>query len=170
MYFGAVGGLWSSDGTADGTGLVSEVGVFQWAATDSRPLTNVAGTLFFAGYDDVHGVEPWTSDGTGPGTRLIRDIRPDVEGSYPDEVEGLRGKVVFTTDPEPGRPALWESDHALAGTLLLRGLRARAHGLTRLRARLYFGAYDRTHGWELWMSDGTREGTGLFRDINKVPR
>jgi ELWxxDGT repeat protein len=39
-------------------------------------LTNVGGTLFFAADDGTHGNELWRSDGTGAGTRLVKDINP----------------------------------------------------------------------------------------------
>ena len=62
--------------------------------------------------------------------------------------------------------------------LLLRAVRVRRLALTRLAAawgsqnnfvafkeKLYFAARDDTHGMEMWVSDGTKKGTKLFKDI-----
>jgi ELWxxDGT repeat protein len=38
--------------------------------------------------------------------------------------------------------------------------------LTRIGRKFFFGASDNDHGWELWVSDGTREGTVMLEDIN----
>jgi ELWxxDGT repeat protein len=37
--------------------------------------------------------------------------------------------------------------------------------LTAIGNTLYFKAYDGTHGYELWMSDGTSSGTVMVKDI-----
>ena len=39
-------------------------------------LTNVNGTLYFEGYDDIHGFELWKSDGTEAGTVMVKEIQP----------------------------------------------------------------------------------------------
>src|SRR5262249_25472623 len=39
-------------------------------------------------------------------------------------------------------------------------------GLTNVNGMLFFMAYDRPHGYELWKSDGTAAGTALVKDIN----
>ena len=38
--------------------------------------------------------------------------------------------------------------------------------LTRVGDKIFFSASDNDHGWELWVSDGTREGTVMLEDIN----
>ncbi|WP_319419354.1 ELWxxDGT repeat protein [Pleurocapsa sp. FMAR1] len=39
-------------------------------------------------------------------------------------------------------------------------------GLTEFNNKLYFSAKDGENGSELWVSDGTTEGTQLVKDIN----
>ena len=38
--------------------------------------------------------------------------------------------------------------------------------MTEYKHRVYFSADDGVHGIELWVTDGTEEGTQLFADIN----
>src|SRR5262249_39190012 len=66
LFFRGDLGLWKSDGTAAGTVLVKNVGFAH--------LTNVQGTLYFAGSDGANGIELWKSDGTTAGTVLVKDI------------------------------------------------------------------------------------------------
>ena len=43
------------------------------------------------------------------------------------------------------------------------------NGLTNVAGTLFFAAFDRQHGTELWRSDGTRRGTRMVKDINPNP-
>ena len=69
---------------------------------------------------------------------------------------------------------LWKSDGSTAGTVLVKDMDPvdnpdQGHGpssLTAVGGRLFFTADDRTHGWELWRSDGSRAGTVLVEDIH----
>jgi len=38
--------------------------------------------------------------------------------------------------------------------------------MTELDGKLFFGAADHTNGFEVWMTDGSEDGTGLVKDIN----
>ncbi|HEV8239144.1 MAG TPA: hypothetical protein VGS57_07245 [Thermoanaerobaculia bacterium] len=90
--------------------------------------------LLFTALDVSHGTEPWATDGTVAGTRLLRDLVPGPQGSQPSgwaavggqaffaAGDGARGEGFFLYDPR--RPACasdgervclggrWEADAA----------------------------------------------------------
>ena len=69
--------LWTSDGTRAGTVLVKDInpGTSDYGDYDYGPsLAGVGGRLFFTADDGIHGAELWTSDGTGAGTALVKDV------------------------------------------------------------------------------------------------
>jgi len=70
--------LWRSDGSEAGTVLVRDIDPRVPALLDDffLPLTEVGGQVLFTPLDAEAGVEPWVTDGTADGTRLIADIAP----------------------------------------------------------------------------------------------
>lgn len=86
--------------------------------------------VFFTGYDSVNGEEPWVSDGTLEGTRMIKDIRPPTIYDY--------GRIV-SSSPE------W---------------------LARIGDKVFFSADSFTRGRELWVTDGTAQGTQLVMEFS----
>ena len=56
-----------------------------WARSTPIPhfLTEVGGTLYFVADDGMQGFELWTSDGTGAGTAIVKDIWPGSASSRP---------------------------------------------------------------------------------------
>lgn len=124
--------LWTSDGTAPGTRRLTRFQAVDPFVASSLPrlgITDVFGGdfsafIFFAD-DGVHGLEPWRTDGTARGTRLIADLCPGpcssrgVAGStlFGEHLEGLR--VLFAaTIPGVGREP-WVTDGTSEGTSLL---------------------------------------------------
>ena len=119
--------LWSSDGTAAGTGLVADIlpGAASSLWFDSFSFENdfvaLPGALLFFADDNVHGSEPWRSDGTAAGTALVADVSPGGLGSF---LGGETGAVAaagtaffFVLDPwGQFAPTLWKSDGTAAGT------------------------------------------------------
>jgi ELWxxDGT repeat protein len=119
--------------------------------------------------DDDKGEEPWISDGSNAGTRLLKDIHPTGD-SRPREFNEIDGKVVFSADDGTHGRELWVSDGTRAGTVLLKDIQPGATGsqpqqLEVIDGVLYFNADDGIHGAELWKSDGTPEGTVLVADL-----
>lgn len=103
LFFSVSNQLWKSDGTAEGTLKVKDV--------TADALTNVKGTLYFAGKDD-NGTELWKSDGTSDGTIMVADINPGAEGSWPVPLALSRGKLLFTANDGVHGTELWALDIA----------------------------------------------------------
>jgi ELWxxDGT repeat protein len=76
-YLGAEMQLWRCDASGQNPLLLRD------RLVHASDLIVFDGRLFFNGDDGIHGGEPWTSDGTPAGTRMIADIAPGETGSYP---------------------------------------------------------------------------------------
>ena len=160
IFFGAYDGgpafgLWSTDGTEGGT---YSVGPF-----DPHRLTASGNLLYFTDYD---ASRLFRSDGTAAGTRVV------LEGSeYSlNALVGSSNLLYFIG----GDLELWRSDGTEAGTRVVRDIRPGEEGSMRsvLPADLgtvgplaVFAANDAVHGMELWVSDGSEDGTRMLQDI-----
>lgn len=115
------------------------------------------------------GTEPWITDGTRSGTRLLADIRPGEEGSAPQDAVVAGDKVFFTADDGLHGRELWVTDGTSGGTRLFDAaagaMSSAPEDLTVVGDRLFFTADDGVHGRELWMSDGTAAGTRMVADL-----
>ncbi len=158
--------LWSSDGTPAGT-----VKVHSFAGAGDVPLqgfVRAGGVAMFSAFDAEHGQELWRSDGTEGGTAIVKDIAPGPANASPVTIGAVGGVVLFLNYNEPH--GLWRSDGSEAGTFVLAGEAMLAGSIDAgdsavAGGKLFFSAWDPTHGGELWASDGSLAGTGLVRDI-----
>ena len=180
--------LWRSDGTAKGTRLVKDIrpgrkgsgpedvacdGCSDSVASPPIIVGVAGGSLVLWADDGRHGLEPWRSDGTAKGTRLLRDIRPGRKGSARrDGARAPRRSATCSTSarttvrtPRPcgaptGRPQGTTLVTDFAG---LSDLRSAPWTLTAGRRRhlLPSASSDVPDRPELWRSDGTAEGTLL---------
>ncbi len=158
--------LWRTDGTEAGTFRLTGEG-----GADCCEMEAVGSTVFFKQWDKEHGRELWASDGTREGTRLVRDILPGGEDSYPEELTAFQDRLFFSATG-PGGIELWTSDGTAAGTVLVKDINPGAGGssprlLTVFAGRLWFFAEDGEHGRGLWSSDGTEAGTRL--EVGQLP-
>lgn len=185
--------LWKTDGTAAGTVIAEDI---RSGTSDSYPenLTVVDNTLFFTANNGSNGVELWKTDGTN--TTMVKNINtasasprpgpsavapsPADQSSSPESLIGLGGKLYFQANNGTDRE-LWVSDGTDAGTTLLKNINATASsdpyhlGYFWYNNREVLGVNDKgvlfeatsdDKGRELWISDGTTEGTVLVKDIN----
>lgn len=108
------------------------------------------------------GSEPYVSDGTRAGTRLLKDIRPGSAESIPGPMVTLNGKAYFAATDAEGDRELWVTDGTTAGTKRFVDLQPGASSvpetLTRYGNRLVFGITVNGKK-QLWVTDGTVVGT-----------
>ncbi len=195
-------GLWVVDGSR--TLLLR---TFTPVERAPRALTALGGRVLFEGGDASHGREPWISDGSTEGTRMLLDVEPGPTQAFLAAFEILgnagyflnRGSlwrtdgspagtfrvkesfsaVSFLATPSrllirslvagaPQETRLWVSDGTLAGTLLVHSNRSverlEAAGV-ELSGRLFFALSTSRYGQEIWQTNGTIEGTGIFVDL-----
>ena len=158
--------LWKSDGTSDGTYMVKDI---YEGGSSSFPykFTVFNDTLFFIARTDEYGYELWKSDGTSDGTEIVKDIEDGDIGSYPSELT-VNGDTLFFVAERGAIYGLWKSDGTTANTVLIKEWDFDGPSyLTVFNNKLYFAVDDGSEefGKELWVSDGTSDGTYMVKDI-----
>jgi ELWxxDGT repeat protein len=157
-----------SDGTAAGTRQVSDV-------QGPRPvldpeLTETGGVVFFQldrqGFRDG---EVWRTDGTPAGTYLLPLGLFDIDSLF-----AFQGSLYLTGGMvgDPGGTNFWRVPIDGGPPVPLTNARTASDlsffvdpAFTPAGGRLFFVAGDEAHGSELWVTDGSPEGTRMVRDV-----
>ncbi len=182
LYFAAETGfagtgreLWKSDGTAAGTVLVKDIQLGSSSGIDSFNFEMVAwnGSVYFSANDGLNGVELWTSDGSPVGTQMVFNAGSFGAGLHPQHLTPLDGWLAFTTGSFSSLGAqLWKVEVVDGTATLLAdidGPMSSSGTIAELLAdgsRLFFRANDGSTGSELYVSDGTAQGTSQLDDLN----
>ena len=118
--------------------------------------------------------ELWVSDGTMPGTEKIKDI-PSAGLIKSIDLVNVNGTLYFSShdNGSTGTADLWKSDGTAVGTMLVKNDTAWTFfgapvELTEANSQLFFSASNNANilfGNELWISDGTTDGTRVLKDF-----
>lgn len=167
--------LWTSQGQSTNTQLVKEYSPGEITTN----YYNISGTLYFVEEDPASGPELWTSNGTLPGTFLIKDIYPGQQGSFPFFLTPFNGKIMFSAISQSTGAELWLSDATSGGTVMVKDINKATtlgsspgsmyKGTAALGKKIVFNAFELRHGNELFISDGSTQGTRLINDILPGP-
>ena len=177
--------LWETDGTPENTLLIADFNRLSGSLpqgnynTHRRYLEQLNDKFIFVSTDGINGGEPFVTDGTVAGTKMIRDIYPDYYSSIiTDNNPGYRfvtvGENAFFRAGAPGYgQELYKTDGTEANTIMVKdiapgnnsGLPGNFYYMV-YNDIFYFKADDQVHGMELWRSDGTETGTYILKDIN----
>ncbi|MGM0621072.1 MAG: ELWxxDGT repeat protein [Bacteroidota bacterium] len=128
---------------------------------------------FSAGDPSTTGTELWRTDGTPGGTEMIMDIIPGFSSSQPHYFASLND-ILYYTIWDGIQAFLWRSDGTQEGTYYKSLCSADGNNTLRIafgmsflfNNKILFRGYDEAHGLELWVNDGTDEGTHLLKDLN----
>lgn len=168
--------LWVTDGTTSGTTIVKDINP-NGSSSPSR-FTLYNNKLYFRADDGTNGNELWQTDGTGTGTILFKDINtsPSVNNgsSDPYAFTVYNNHLYFRAFNSTNGTELWVTDGTTAGTIMLKDINpGNSSGVSAIyidyaeyNGKLYFAADDGTNGRELWVTDGTSNGTQMLKDIN----
>jgi ELWxxDGT repeat protein len=167
--------LWSTNGTSGSTKLLVDIDSSNLGGSYPSRLKAAGSRLYFtvrAGSDlELWTNELWTSDGTEAGTVRVSEIHDsEFDGGVRDFAD-LGGRLLYIS-----RGGLWLTDGTEAGTIRLTtqgvGVRASSSGggLHAIGNMVFLAASDPDHGWELWVSDGTPQGTRMIVDLEPGSR
>lgn len=139
---------------------------------DGAELVVYNDKLFFTAFLQGKGAEPFYTDGTEPGTAILKDIYkgglPSIASSYTN----FDGLLFFKARDSACGTELWRTDGTESGTFMVRDVfptlynGIRSPGFTPFKGKMYFaGIGDPYTGIELWETDGTYSGTRLTKDL-----
>lgn len=162
--------IWVSDGTATGTTLLKGLDT-----PGANIYTELNGKIYFIAVDKDYLAELWATDGTTAGTYLVKELKPSDYSAYILTV--FNNKLYLLVKDDEHGAELWVSDGTEKGTKLFKDLNpGKGNGLTNhpeaivYKDKMYFSALmelgKNNYDVELWVSDGTEEGTKLFKDLN----
>jgi len=163
--------LWTSDGTLAGTyPFYPDLGDTPSYGALANPLANVNGTVFFLREDNQTRITKlWKTDGTFDGTVAIKEV-PGV-GAYITTHAAAAGRRFFFVTYDK---ALWVSDGTEAGTVEVAKVGFNVNDLNegnRLKSVGRFVVFPEKktdNTYELWVSDGTKDGTRVLQTRIKL--
>jgi ELWxxDGT repeat protein len=167
--YDARGWLWITDGTAAGTRRIESAQLEGTYGLEN--FTRVGNMVFVTG--DNRGPGLWKTDGTAEGTVLVR------AGIDALNLTAVGSKLFFLARGEVDYD-LWVTDGTQAGTRRVHAITPEPVGpdqfhlfrgyvqpgsMTALGDKLLISRKGSRTGEELWISDGTPEGTRLLKDL-----
>lgn len=164
--------IWVTDGTSSGTQMVVNRNSPNAPYLFHIKLNSFGDKVLFAAdkNNPSIGTELWISDGTSPGTQVLKDIYPGYNSSSPDNFNKLSDKMVFLADDGFNGKEPWITDGTAGGTFMLKDINpgiANSSFIAKpivVNNKLFF-ATSVDGKTELWVTDGTTDGTYRAKDI-----
>jgi ELWxxDGT repeat protein len=165
--------LWVTDGTSGGTERLTSFQTerpFDDDCCFSGEIHPIGNRVVFAADDGETGREPWISDGTREGTRVLADLCPGECDSRPGQFSTLSGRLLFAASDGASGRELWSTDGTSNGTVQVDDLcpgecDANPLPMGTTPSGLFFLAEDPLEGEELWHTPGLPGTTVRLTDF-----
>jgi ELWxxDGT repeat protein len=166
--------LWKSDGTATGTSPVADI--HPTGNSSPSDITVAGGVAFFAAETPTTNRQLYKTDGTAAGTSLVKIIRLGYNARIA-KITAVNNVVFFEAFDAAHGTELWKSDGTAAGTQLVKDIKP-GPGTPTLDQAIHINHFESVNGklffvvavqddvYELWVSDGTTEGTFAIEVID----
>lgn len=156
--------LWRTDGTGPGTYMVKDI--YPGAGESYIGLKSDASAIlgnyfYFRATDVASGAELWKSDGTEAGTVRVADLNAGSASSYPVTLAALGNSLIVSSSI-----GLWQIADTGVATLI-NGAIKEVYSAYTINNKAVFTFNNDNHGEELWVTDGTVDGTHLLKDIRE---
>jgi ELWxxDGT repeat protein len=171
--------LWISNGTTSGTKLLKDINpgstlIVNDIIPDSSfasDFTVVGRNLYFTADDGEHGRELWVTDGTGAGTKLVKDIALGPASAKIEDVRNVQGVLFFQAD-DGVHKELWRSNASNSKVVRVSDFKGRSltpvGGLSLspiAESSFVYAGYGPAGDQEIWKSNGTASGTKLLKNV-----
>ena len=148
--------------------------------SDISYLTVIGDIMYFRANDGTNGHEIWRSDGTTMGTYMVANINPGTGDSYPGCFTDFGDdKILFTANDATHGNELWMYNSSTPASAtnphlvidLISGSDSSnpcgygEDGLSTKDGVAVIFPYTTNYGREIWITDGTSQGTYLHTDI-----
>jgi ELWxxDGT repeat protein len=158
--------LYGSDGTVNGTNLISDKVI---VGRDNAYFTEYVNEVYFNGVDvtgpDEKGAQLWKVSGYT--AQRVTAIISNEAMLNPNNLVVASGKLFFIGQQYPYGDELWTYNGLTAS--MVKDINPSGHGpggfITSFKDKVVLSAGDATTGKELWVSDGTENGTKMIKDI-----
>ncbi|RYE26495.1 MAG: T9SS type A sorting domain-containing protein [Sphingobacteriales bacterium] len=163
---GADAGLWSSNGTQQGTQKVKSISFDNSHITNPATMLVCNNALYFLQYYTENNLSKssiWKSDGTSAGTKRVKELAASTTSNASLNVflKSIVGnKVFFEVGSYPSQ--LWVSDGTTAGTHKVLHDWEYAQGYYNGH---YYSVNNNANGSGLYVTDGTQSGTMIVKQL-----
>ncbi|HEY0738782.1 MAG TPA: hypothetical protein VGD69_27935, partial [Herpetosiphonaceae bacterium] len=158
--------LWKSDGTAAGTGLIKDI-ASGWTDSNPAAIMEVGGVTYFTAGTSAQGRDLYRTDGTPEGTVLVKDFVPGASGSSDLRLLADVNGTLYLMANTP-EASLWRTNGTEASTVLVKTFAGRPtpeYGAALGNRLIFHAEAGEVSKMQLWVSDGTPEGTRPLTDV-----